>query len=231
MIILIFVLIIVVILFWVRDLTQKRDYQQFQQSKVFFQLHSLLEACETINNRHHISEIFLEPSSNYQTSYFKLYIRIQGIANDITALEDYLINFENKVIRESESPLNNHNLILLPDHVRIDSVKATMKNATTSRTKFQHTVESAFYNLLFDKDTSQCKTIYSPFEHYASSAGRYVIDNDLWEISGEDAIYKQLIYFEDVKQKNIICFFAKTVRAFFPSVTIRRTQNGCIIKR
>lgn len=221
---LIFAGVSIIVMLWIRRSLAEKNYIRFKTSEGYPKLQALLRACKTIDKKYPVEEIKFEETSNYSTTWFRCYIRIQGLGTHIGSISRMLCEAENKVEQNYNAEVSKI-IIIGPGQI-----KPALDRANKVRDEIQRKTDNTFYSMLFDNDQTSRAAIRSPFECYSSSGGKYIVDDDLWEISGTTAVYKCLFNFNGLSKAALPALIKKTLKEYFPKSVASHSQTGCQIR-
>lgn len=224
----IFILVILIVVLIVMPNNEERNnkIERIYSDQSGERLRKLLEDCTFVNDDFPIMSFVIE--NHNTTGFFRYTIRFRDfgsyfISSQIAGLEWAERQIQSEYRLEVDSKMGKGDLNTI--------IQNAVNKSYESRKSLQKDFDETFYKRLFNSpsNTSRKFVIDSPFESYASSGGKYIVDADYWKIEGDDAVYTGLLEFEQ-EQKNIVPYVVeKMAREFFPNADIIRYSNGCDI--
>lgn len=189
----------------IKGLIRQDETEQFCSSQDCVKLQKLFENC------------------NYVNKDFRI-LQIHFCSGDVKGFINYSIRFQD---------LGKRVIIPWRDSLEWVDKKAGMdyQSSYNTRLGIQKGADTEFYKKLFQENSLMPENlvIRSPFEFYASSGGKCVVDADRWKVDEDDAIYMDILEFRSDKNDAILCAIENTARKMLSGVRISRFSNNCYI--
>lgn len=226
--IILFILIVtcgIIIIYKMYEAERNIKIEKICDTQLYVRFKNLLQDCTLINKEFPIINFEIKQSG--ANGFFKFSIRFRDLGMRVISPQKLgLESAERQVIAYYQSELE-----CLRNEDLLKAVATATDKAHALRVNIQQDFDSCFFNNLFDAHSLPMRNfvIISPFESYASSGGKYIIDTDYWQIEEENAIYKGILQFANGKNEIIPYAIEKTVKELFPNAKIIRYNDGCYI--
>lgn len=223
--VLIIAVMVIVIYLLFRNVQRDNKIEAFcsDQNPEYVRLKNLLEDCTLVNKDFRIVGIDFELTAGGSARYT---IRFFDFGNMVLSVQQNTLEWvEQRISSDYNAEVYGQKG---PSDLRA-VIQNAMDRATHARLLHQEQFDAKFFKSLFAYRPSESRkyVIRSPFESYASSGGKYIVDTDLWRIEGDNAIYTDYLSFDTVPKELVPFIIEKAAKEF--NCSIRRYSDGCYI--
>lgn len=228
-VVVIIMLIIVIVLIGERlnRVSRNDKLEKFYATRGYIYFRNFLEDCTLVNKDFRIISFVIRQGDNPRC-YFRYVIKFRDLGMCVVSPAKHAMQIaEHRIQADYEAAISYCEGNDLQEIVVKEFNKANHK-----REELQKDFENYFYNALFNGKRIQSRkfVITTPFEAYAGSAGKYIVDTDYWKEEGDDAVYTGLMVFEQEYSEFIPDVIEETVKELFPNAKVTRYSDGCYIQ-
>lgn len=216
--------IITILLF--NKIKTNNEVDKLHSTQGYINLKNLLEDCTHVNKDFRLINITFEQYNT--TGFFRFSIKFKDLGTYIILPQKNSLElFERQIQSNYQNKLN----MQLAHNDTLTSVKKATAYAYQARINAQKDADCDFFKTLFSEYSlpSRNFSINSPFESYASSSGKCIVDTDYWKIDEDNAVYTNLLEFESSKSKFVPYLIEKVTKELFPQANVTRYKDGCHI--
>lgn len=226
--IILFILIVavgIILIYKMIEIGRNVKIEELYNTQCYSRLKNLLQDCTLISKDFPIMNFEIKHSGTNGFYNFSIRFRDLGMCA-ILPQKFALESAERQAITYYQTELKclkNENLA--------KAVTMATKKTYDFRLQNQKAADSWFFSNLFGGRSFPMRNfvITSPFEAYANSSGKYIVDTDYWQIEGDNAVYKGILELGNKKNEIIPYAIEKTVKEMFPNAKITRYYDGCYI--